>query len=253
MTRYQFVVSIIRDITEEWLRMKTPSGTGGGGDAPDNQPAASSSTQTYGIFKLPGKQEKCCAVCSKISLQSGGKMKRSRTACVKCNKGLHGVCLTKHVYVPPQSNSPPGSVLGSDHARECLPVGVGARRRRRRAAAGTRRNRLRDSPTHAPRDTGRRQPLNAWREKTVPPCRSKRRTPSAQPRDQPPARTSLVWHKPGRGRLPWDLDGRGLTHVSPLSLPHMEENEITSSRSPAVGGCQGAVRHAWKNQASGPG
>ncbi|KAG8256387.1 hypothetical protein J6590_069559 [Homalodisca vitripennis] len=29
--------------------------------------------------------------------------------------------------VPPQSNSPPGSVLGSDHARECLPVGVGAR------------------------------------------------------------------------------------------------------------------------------
>ncbi|KAG8305092.1 hypothetical protein J6590_077244 [Homalodisca vitripennis] len=30
--------------------------------------------------------------------------------------------------VPPQSNSPPGSVLGSDHARECLPVGVGARR-----------------------------------------------------------------------------------------------------------------------------
>ncbi|KAG8284686.1 hypothetical protein J6590_097638 [Homalodisca vitripennis] len=97
MTRYQFVVSIIRDITEEWLRMKTPSGTGGGGDAPDNQPAASSSTQTYGIFKLPGKQEKCCAVCSKISLQSGGKMKRSRTACVKCNKALHGVCLTKHV------------------------------------------------------------------------------------------------------------------------------------------------------------
>ncbi|KAG8245599.1 hypothetical protein J6590_102899 [Homalodisca vitripennis] len=83
--------------------------------------------------------------------------------------------------VPPQSNSPPGSVLGSDHARVCLPVGVGARRRRRRAAAGTRRNRLRDSPTHAPRDTGRRQPLNAWREKTVPPCRSKRRTPSAQP------------------------------------------------------------------------
>ncbi|KAG8255267.1 hypothetical protein J6590_096607 [Homalodisca vitripennis] len=44
MTRYQYVVSIIRDITEEWLRMKTPSGTGGGGDAPDNQPAASSST-----------------------------------------------------------------------------------------------------------------------------------------------------------------------------------------------------------------
>ncbi|KAG8317463.1 hypothetical protein J6590_026617 [Homalodisca vitripennis] len=90
----RFVVSIIRDITKEWLRMKTPSGTGGGGDAPDNQPAASSSTQTYEIFKLPGKQEKCCAVCSKISLQSGGKKKRSRTACVKCNKGLHGVCLT---------------------------------------------------------------------------------------------------------------------------------------------------------------
>ncbi|KAG8305096.1 hypothetical protein J6590_077248 [Homalodisca vitripennis] len=88
--------------------------------------------------------------------------------------------------VPPQSNSPPGSVLGSDHARECLPVGVGARRRRRRAAAGTRRNRLRDSPTHAPRDTGRRQPLNAWREKTVPPCRSKRRTPSAQPNSRIP-------------------------------------------------------------------
>ncbi|KAG8313817.1 hypothetical protein J6590_106768 [Homalodisca vitripennis] len=43
--------------------------------------------------------------------------------------------------------------------------------------------------------------------------------------DQPQARTSLVWRKPGRGRLIWDLERRGLTHVSPLSLPLIEDNE----------------------------
>lgn len=44
--------------------------------------------------------------------------------------------------VPPQSNSPPGSVLGSDHARECLPVGDRRRRRLRRAAPGDTGTRL---------------------------------------------------------------------------------------------------------------
>ncbi|KAG8246294.1 hypothetical protein J6590_087453 [Homalodisca vitripennis] len=54
--------------------------------------------------------------------------------------------------------------------------------------------------------------------------------PTSVPGDQPQARTSLVWRKPGRGRIQWDLERRGLTHVSPLSLPHTEDNEKPSSR-----------------------
>ena len=59
--------------------------------------------------------------------------------------------------VPPQSNSPPGSVLGSDHARECV---VGRRdqaRGRRLNAAALPQGRPRTDPRHVP--TGRRQPL----------------------------------------------------------------------------------------------
>ena len=70
--------------------------------------------------------------------------------------------------VPPQSNSPPGSVLGSDHARECLPVGGRECRNHSRAVP-----RQAGVTTHrrAARTSVRRQPLNAWREKTVTPGR----------------------------------------------------------------------------------
>lgn len=50
--------------------------------------------------------------------------------------------------VPPQSNSPPGSVLGSDHARECLPVG--GRECRSHSRAVPRRTEKHDSPTSSP-------------------------------------------------------------------------------------------------------
>uniref|UniRef100_A0A1B6KZM7 Uncharacterized protein n=1 Tax=Graphocephala atropunctata TaxID=36148 RepID=A0A1B6KZM7_9HEMI len=126
--------------------------------------------------------------------------------------------------VPPQSNSPPGSVLGSDHARECLPVGTGAGRRRCRAAARTRKPEIRDSPTHAPPDTGRRQPLNAWREKTVPPCRE------ASDGRPPPNRVSketmkvVVFHR--RHELP-----RSPTYATPLMSPYSARLESSSTGS----------------------
>lgn len=56
--------------------------------------------------------------------------------------------------VPPQSNSPPGSVLGSDHARECLPVGDAERRRLRRAAPGRTGTRLTARDTARPTAAG---------------------------------------------------------------------------------------------------
>jgi len=70
--------------------------------------------------------------------------------------------------VPPQSNSPPGSVLRSDHARECLPDGSTAQQSRSRAvgSAPAHRNapvRQHDSPLPtSPRV--RRQPLRLARE-----------------------------------------------------------------------------------------
>lgn len=99
LTRYQYMVSIIEDVTEDWLRslsgtpLEAPgpssAGCGGGGDG---QRMLGS-----GIFKLPGTKERCCAVCSKKSLQQGGKMKKSRTACNNCQKGLHGACYPYHI------------------------------------------------------------------------------------------------------------------------------------------------------------
>lgn len=45
-----------------------------------------------GLIKLAEKKESRCCVCT-----SEGKRRRSKTACSKCNKGLHGECFSKHV------------------------------------------------------------------------------------------------------------------------------------------------------------
>ncbi|KAG8246412.1 hypothetical protein J6590_085689 [Homalodisca vitripennis] len=89
----------------------------------------------------------------------------------------------------------------------------------RRAAAGTRGNRLRDSPTHAPRDTGRRKPLNAWRKNN-------------EPSDglPPPNRVSketmkvVVFHR--RHRMP-----RSPTYATPLMSPYSARLESISTGS----------------------
>ena len=48
-----------------------------------------------GIKTLPGKKEKDCCVCSNRKKIEIGR-KRTRTICVKCDRGLHGTCLSKH-------------------------------------------------------------------------------------------------------------------------------------------------------------
>ena len=48
-----------------------------------------------GIKTLPGKKETDCCVCSnckKLEIWC----KCTRMICVKCDKGLHGTCLSKH-------------------------------------------------------------------------------------------------------------------------------------------------------------
>lgn len=80
--------------------------------------------------------------------------------------------------VPPQSNSPPGSVLGSDHARECVAV-----RRDQGRGDDTRGSTARGQATHGPRHV-RPDDGNPWRlarEYRRAGVLTLRRTPSASP------------------------------------------------------------------------
>lgn len=94
LTRYQYMVSVIEDVSDDWLRSQADPGYVAG---PSNNGSGDKPMIGEGLFKLPGTKERCCAVCSKKSLQQGGKMKKSRTACVKCQKGLHGMCYPYHI------------------------------------------------------------------------------------------------------------------------------------------------------------
>jgi hypothetical protein len=88
MSRLDFTISIIEAIEALWMEEKAR----GIGDEPVEEaevrptPAAG-----YGIQMLPGRKEKNCVVCSKPNNR-----KRSRTMCIRCNKGLHGQCMVKH-------------------------------------------------------------------------------------------------------------------------------------------------------------
>lgn len=97
MSRYHFTISIIEALSGQWYSEKDSQNRnmGGGGDAPGNNPQTE-----IGIKTLPGKQERNCCVCSPLSTKAGGKRKKSRTACTKCGKGLHGVCFGKHKCRP---------------------------------------------------------------------------------------------------------------------------------------------------------
>lgn len=45
---------------------------------------------TFGLMKLPGRQ---CVICS----NKDNGIKRSNLICVQCKKGIHPLCLDKHV------------------------------------------------------------------------------------------------------------------------------------------------------------
>jgi hypothetical protein len=45
------------------------------------------------LIRLPGKKAKDCCVCDRRSF---GKRRRSRTVCVKCERGLHWICFPFH-------------------------------------------------------------------------------------------------------------------------------------------------------------
>ncbi|CAK9832660.1 PiggyBac transposable element-derived protein 4 [Anthophora retusa] len=86
MTRLEFVTSIIQSITTEWMAEKNMN--------PESSLSHTSRDSTVpGIRKLPGRREKVCVVCSRVD---GGPVRRLRTICNHCNKGLHGVCISKH-------------------------------------------------------------------------------------------------------------------------------------------------------------
>ncbi|GFR58536.1 PiggyBac transposable element-derived protein 4 [Elysia marginata] len=78
--RYKFYVQAVEQLVEDYL--------GGGEALPERR-------QKPGVVMIPDGKEKDCCVCSDRK-QPGGR-KRSRTACTKCHKGLHGTCLAKHL------------------------------------------------------------------------------------------------------------------------------------------------------------
>lgn len=82
MTRFQFYSAIIETVSTDWFLKRK----GMGKDLINNSPSTS-----YGVKLLPKKQERQCAVC-----YTPGLRKRSRTVCVKCEKGLHPKCIDLH-------------------------------------------------------------------------------------------------------------------------------------------------------------
>lgn len=45
------------------------------------------------LIRLPGKKEKDCCVCNR---RAEGKRRRSKTMCMKCERGLHCICFPFH-------------------------------------------------------------------------------------------------------------------------------------------------------------
>ena len=77
LTRLMYTISVIENLGAEWLNFREESEVRG--------------RISPGIRKLGGRKEYRCCVCS-----TKEQRRRSRTVCVRCNRGLHGECLHKH-------------------------------------------------------------------------------------------------------------------------------------------------------------
>jgi hypothetical protein len=88
MTRLEFNIKIVESLGEEWFREKKNVPTAGPSDEGQNQGKH--------LRKLPPGKVKNCCVCSKSTKLGKGARRRSRTICVKCEKGLHGECFPEH-------------------------------------------------------------------------------------------------------------------------------------------------------------
>ena len=88
ISRSDYTIKIIDALSKEWLEEKYYAvgilGT------------TMTKNDTKFIRKLPAKKEKDCCVCSKRTKNGPVKRRRSRTVCVKCEKGLHGECFPQH-------------------------------------------------------------------------------------------------------------------------------------------------------------
>lgn len=80
MTRLEFTSSIISEIEHEWMQVK-------------KQHMVSDDDRIFDLMKLPGRNLRQCVVCS--TKMTG--IKRSNLICVQWKKGLHPLCLHKHV------------------------------------------------------------------------------------------------------------------------------------------------------------
>lgn len=87
ISRYQFIVSIINSIADEWFAHKLTVIPGGGGDC---------HRQPRGLVKLPDKKVKTCWVCTKKGKDYNKSRRKARTSCSWCNAGCHPECLVKH-------------------------------------------------------------------------------------------------------------------------------------------------------------
>lgn len=85
LSRLDFTDALVEGIAAEWLGDQNPLPQQGAGN--NGEP----------LDILPEKKERNCSVCSKISTSQGGKRKKSRHICERCNKGVHPICLPKHV------------------------------------------------------------------------------------------------------------------------------------------------------------
>ena len=88
MSRLDYTIKIVDALSKEWLEEKNCAVGILGTNNDENV--------TKLIRKLSAKKEKDCCVCSKRTKKGPVKRRRSRTVCVKCEKGLHGECFPQH-------------------------------------------------------------------------------------------------------------------------------------------------------------
>jgi hypothetical protein len=81
--RIDHTVKIVYTLGEEWLQKKSTAGISGTGNE---------ETVSYHLRQLPAKKEKDFCVCSTGTKCRPVKSWRSRTVCIKCEKGLYRQC-----------------------------------------------------------------------------------------------------------------------------------------------------------------